>query len=274
MTEPAPDQAAPAGGPTLTREHTAALLQERGTPPAAFHLYGAHVDDAIVLDHRVGGWVVFYSERGGESTLLRHATEDAACRDLLDRLSMTARPIAEHPADEPPDEPAKDADPHRSPGSSSSVMTEGGGRATRTASLIAAATVLSLGHHLDHVVRGNHTGWPVTAETTPFTYSLAIYPLVLLGVVLSRITRAAAGYWLALSGSGTVFLLAVHVGPGALEPPGDITGAYGSTQVGWVAFGWLLCLIAVLFVTFVHEACRWRARSQTSRTEDAPRPET
>ncbi len=57
MTEPAPDQAAPAGGPPLTREHTAALLQERGTPPAAFHLYGAHVDDAIVLDHRVGGWV-------------------------------------------------------------------------------------------------------------------------------------------------------------------------------------------------------------------------
>ena len=146
------------------------------------------------------------------------------------------------------------------------MIRGGGGRARRTAWLIAAATVLSLGHHLDHVLRGNHTGWPVTAELTPFSYSLAVYPLVLLGVALSRITEAAAGYWLALSGAGTVFLLAVHLGPGALEPPGDITGAYRSTQVGWAAFGWLLCLIAILLTTFVHEARLWRDRRQQSRS--------
>ena len=99
MTEPAPDPAAPAGRSPLTREHAAALLREHGTPPDAFHLYGAHVNDAVVLDHRADGWVVFHSERGGESTLRRHATEDAACRDLLGRLDTSID-------DPPPPEPA------------------------------------------------------------------------------------------------------------------------------------------------------------------------
>ena len=254
MTGPA--VAAPVGRPPLSREETAALLQSRGTPRDAFHLYGAHVDDAVVLDHRADGWVVFYSERGSESRLRRHATEDAACRDVLARLSRTLRPLAEHRTPHAPGEPAA---PHASPGSSSSGTRQWGRE--RTGWLMAAATVLSIGHHLDHVVRDDHVGWPVTAEVTPFTHSLAVYPLVLLGVALSR-TRWAAGYWLALAGSGTVFLLAVHLGPGALEPPRDITGAYRTPLLGWAAFAWLLCLIAVLLATFVHEVRRWRDGQQ------------
>ena len=34
----------------------------------------------------------------------------------------------------------------------------------RAFALIYLALVLSLGHHLDHAVRGNHVGWPLTAE--------------------------------------------------------------------------------------------------------------
>lgn len=80
-----------ASGAPLTREDTAALLDRRGTPPHAFHLYGAHMDDAVVLDHRADQWVVFHSERGGENDLRRHATQDEACRDLLGRLSLIFR---------------------------------------------------------------------------------------------------------------------------------------------------------------------------------------
>jgi hypothetical protein len=54
-------------------------------------------------------------------------------------------------------------------------------RTARGRSLIYLATVLSLGHHLDHVLRGNHSGWPLSGDVTPFTYSLAVYPLILLG---------------------------------------------------------------------------------------------
>ena len=66
--------------------------------------------------------------------------------------------------------------------------------------LVALALALSLGHHLDHVLRGQHLGWPLTDEVTPFTYSLVIYPLALLGFVLTRTGRAGPGYWALLSG--------------------------------------------------------------------------
>jgi len=39
-------------------------------------------------------------------------------------------------------------------------------------------TVLGAPHHIDHVIRGNHVGWPLTPHVNPFTYSLALYPLL------------------------------------------------------------------------------------------------
>ena len=61
-------------------------LDELGVREGTYHLYGAHLGDAIVMDHRPEGWVVFYSERGGESALRLYTTEADACADLLDRL--------------------------------------------------------------------------------------------------------------------------------------------------------------------------------------------
>ena len=49
------------------------------------------------------------------------------------------------------------------------------------------ATFMSLGHHLDHVLRGNHVGWPLTEHPTPFTYS--VYPLILLGSTCTVLAR-------------------------------------------------------------------------------------
>ena len=132
--------------------------------------------------------------------------------------------------------------------------------------LIYLAAVLSLGHHVDHVLRGNHIGWPLTGQVTPFTYSLLVYPFILLGLYLSREGRAGAGYWLLLSGFGAVFLTVVHFGPAAIEPPDDIIGEYSSPLAGWLAFGWLLVLIATLVALFVYEARVWRHDGQrTSR---------
>jgi hypothetical protein len=131
-------------------------------------------------------------------------------------------------------------------------------RTARGRSLIYLATVLSLGHHLDHVLRGDHTGWPLSDDVTPFTYSLAVYPLILLGLFLSL----DAGYWMLLSGPGALFLAAVHLGPTALEPPQDIVDPYANPVLGWLAFAWLLILIAVLSAMFVYEARLWRRPEQ------------
>ena len=81
--------------------------------------------------------------------------------------------------------------------------------------LYAAGSVLVFGplHHVDHIIRGNHVGWPVIAAVTPFTFSLLVYPFLLLGLYLTARGRAWAGYWLGF-GLG---------GPGARRPgePGD-----------------------------------------------------
>lgn len=118
------------------------------------------------------------------------------------------------------------------------------------------------------MIRGNHTGWPLTDQATPFTYSLVVYPLILLGLYLSRTGKAGAGYWLLLSGPGALFLAAVHLGPTAVEPPGDIIGHYPTPLLGWLAFAWLLLLIAVLVSLFLWELHLWRHRQRP--TDDTP----
>jgi len=74
-----------AEGAAIPRTRTALAdhLTELRVSENSYHLYGAHLDDAIVMDHRSEGWVVFYSERGGESALNVRRTEADACADLL-----------------------------------------------------------------------------------------------------------------------------------------------------------------------------------------------
>jgi hypothetical protein len=48
----------------VSRESLAELLDRMGVPGDAYHLFGVHLNDAAVIDHRPDGWVVFYSERG------------------------------------------------------------------------------------------------------------------------------------------------------------------------------------------------------------------
>ena len=51
--------------------------------------------------------------------------------------------------------------------------------------LAGCTTVFGLVHHVDHVVRGNHSGWPFEQAITPFTFSLLIYALLLPGLYLT-----------------------------------------------------------------------------------------
>ena len=73
-------------GPPLTRATLGDLLRAEGVADRAFSLFGAHQEDAIVLDNRPGGWVVFYAERGHELQLRTHLSEADACLDLLSRV--------------------------------------------------------------------------------------------------------------------------------------------------------------------------------------------
>jgi hypothetical protein len=72
-------------------------------------------------------------------------------------------------------------------------------------------------HHIDHVVRGNHVGWPLTPAVTPFTFSLAVYPLALFGFCLMYVTdRTIITYWLGFFGFTSVLVTYTHT---FIEPP-------------------------------------------------------
>ena len=72
----------------LSREDLPALITAAGKDSGIVSLYGAHDNDTFVIDNRPAAWVVFYSERGGEFDLRRHASEEAACLDVLARLDI------------------------------------------------------------------------------------------------------------------------------------------------------------------------------------------
>jgi hypothetical protein len=112
--------------------------------------------------------------------------------------------------------------------------------------VFAIATLLGLAHHVDHVIRGNHVGWPITPEVNPFTYSLAIYPLVVLGLTLSLTGRVGSRYWTVVMTFGAAMLAFFHLSPWAVEPPGDVILPYANPAFGYVAFAVLLALILVV----------------------------
>ncbi|HET6381621.1 MAG TPA: hypothetical protein VFH63_11405 [candidate division Zixibacteria bacterium] len=119
------------------------------------------------------------------------------------------------------------------------------------------AMAMSLGHHIDHLVRGNAVGWPVTDEVNAFTLSLVIYPVVAIGLRLYHVRRVGPGFWAFLSGGGALFVGVIHIGPQAVEPPTMILDHHHHPAVGILAFGWLLAFIGVLAVTFVYEVRQW-----------------
>ena len=120
--------------------------------------------------------------------------------------------------------------------------------------LVALALVMSIGHHVDHVIRGNNVGWPLDAQVNAFTYSLVIYPLLLVGLLLYRARKVGPGFWVLLSGGGALFVGAIHFGPAAVEPPREIIDPYDAPVLGWVAFAWLLAFVGVLVLATVFEA--------------------
>jgi hypothetical protein len=75
------------------------------------------------------------------------------------------------------------------------------------------AATLSMAHHIDHVIRHNAVGWPMTGEVNPFTMSLIIYPIIITGLLLYRAGRVGPGFWALVSGGGAT--------PPAMQPSGN-----------------------------------------------------
>jgi hypothetical protein len=92
----------------------------------------------------------------------------------------------------------------------------GGTRPQRymAARLALVTTILALLHHIDHVLRFDHSGWPFTPQVTPFTFSLLVYVVIALILLLRRAPRVQAALAMALF----LFATLAHI---FLETPFD-----------------------------------------------------
>jgi hypothetical protein len=126
-------------------------------------------------------------------------------------------------------------------------------------------TVFGVLHHIDHVVRGNHSGWPFREEVTPFTFSLLVYALLLPGIYMNFRGRVAAGWWLFAATVALALVAFVHFlsGEEREAPIRDIFAVYDSPVWGLLAlvvlYGLVLSL-AALFVTALRAVLALRTR--------------
>ena len=129
------------------------------------------------------------------------------------------------------------------------------------------AVVFGLLHHADHVIRGNHSGWPFQAEVTPFTFSLLIYALILPGIYMTARGRPVPGYHLFVAAVGLALLGFVHFVPTEdfEAPVRDIFMVYETPLAGTIALGVLAGLIASVAALGMVAIGAIRARSRTRR---------
>ena len=124
--------------------------------------------------------------------------------------------------------------------------------------LVLAITVLSVAHHVDHILR-DVTGWPLAGGFNPFSASLFVYPVILAGVLSSRRQRTGARFWAVLAGGAALFILAVHVGPVAGDSVTTIPDQYGSTAADIAALLVLGVFLVALVWHCLHEVRRMAA---------------
>jgi len=118
-------------------------------------------------------------------------------------------------------------------------------------------TVLGVAHHVDHIVRGNHVGWPLTPHVNPFTYSLAIYPLLAISLYLTVTRRVEARYWATFFAFSAGMLAYFHISPWAVEPPQDVIAPYATPLAGYLAFVIVLALIGSVVLGSVYGVVLW-----------------
>ena len=67
---------------------------------------------------------------------------------------------------------------HAAIGGEDSRMSRGTGRLTTAEKITIGTAIVGFLHHIDHVLRFDHSGWPFVPQVTVFTYSLLVYPAI------------------------------------------------------------------------------------------------
>ncbi len=122
--------------------------------------------------------------------------------------------------------------------------------------LIAAGTLLSLGHTADHVIRDN-VRWPSTELFVLVIVSVVLYGAIGAGLFLYAKGKVGPRFWTVFAFAGVLFGWAAHFSPFTEQPPSFILRAYNNGLAGWVAVGVLSALMLVMGIAGVYAAYLW-----------------
>ncbi len=120
------------------------------------------------------------------------------------------------------------------------------------------AITFSVLHHIDHVIRGNHIGWPLTPDINAFTFSLLIYPLALSDVFLLLRGHLAAGYALFIAIGGFILVSVIHISPWAIEPLHEVYHPHEPNNFGAVLAVFILISLIISLLVLIGLAIRAR----------------
>jgi hypothetical protein len=132
--------------------------------------------------------------------------------------------------------------------------------------LIIVGTILSLGHNVDHIVRGD-LALPLTLESVPFiVVTLVTYTIIACGLYLYSKGKVGARFWAIFAGAGLAFGWLGHFSPFTDQPARYVFNAYESVIAGWLALSCLLALMLTLMIAAVYAAYLWAVGGAKNQT--------
>ncbi|MCI0466990.1 MAG: hypothetical protein L0Y57_08305 [Beijerinckiaceae bacterium] len=123
--------------------------------------------------------------------------------------------------------------------------------------LVVLIIILSLGHDIDHTIRGDFR-WQLTAESVPVFIIIALkYAILGFGLVFYLKNKIGPLFWAIVTGIGVALGWLAHFSPFSDQTPQFIYRAYETAAGGTLAVGWLAALMLVLIATMVYAQYLW-----------------
>ena len=132
--------------------------------------------------------------------------------------------------------------------------------------LVGLLIVLSLGHDVDHIFRGD-IPWPLSSGPL-LPKSIIVIKYALLGLALFFYLKNKIGplFWAIAAGIGVALGWLAHFSPFTDQTPQYIYHAYATPAAGWLPVAWLAALMLVLITTAIYAEYLW-ARGVQSRSQ-------
>ena len=132
--------------------------------------------------------------------------------------------------------------------------------------LVALLIVLSLGHDVDHFLRGGLPSPLSAGALLPKAIIFINIAFIGLALFFYLINKIGPLFWAIGAGIGVALAWLAHFSPFSYETPQYIYHAYATPAVGWLAVAWLVALMLVLITTAIYAEYLW-ARGIPSYTK-------